>query len=878
MFAMQLPGAASARNPALEDCMPHLVIVESPAKARTINKFLGKDYVVKASVGHIRDLPEKRLAVDIENGFTPEYEISSGKTKVVKELQDEAKRCDTVFLAPDPDREGEAIAWHLQEVLKKQVKDPARFRRVTYNQITKEAIRKAFNEPRQIDQAKVDAQQARRVLDRLVGYQVSPLVWRTIRGGSSAGRVQTVALRLLVEREKEIRAFVPEAYWLIGAQAAKRVAPKDPFAVHLLKLNGEKPEIKSRELADRVVADLKGRSLRVAALQRKQTQRRPPPPFITSTLQQAASSQLGLPPKRTMGLAQKLYEGRDLGQGPVGLITYMRTDSVALAPEAIGAIRTLIGEAYGPDFLPEQANLYKSRESAQGAHEAIRPTDIRLTPDEVKHALDPAELKLYALIWKRTVASQMTPARINQLQVDFDAPKDDVSPGSFDFLFRANASEIAFPGYMKVLGLDEKKDDETELPPLSEGERLDVLDWLCEEKQTQPPNRFSEAALIKALEENGVGRPSTYASIITTLYDRKYAENEKRSIRPTELGIKVCDYLVGHLNNLFDVGFTAQMEEKLDQIERGEVDWSGMLREFHHSLEGWIAGAKGPPASAETITPLLDLLGAVREWAPPSGQGRRKYSDEKFVQEVRAALESGQKPVSQRQLENLRKIVCRYRPQIPGLTDEKARELGLDALLASEAERNLPPDPVSIEKLQALGGVTTWAEPRTFGKRTYDDQAFVASLREQVEGGRRLSEAQAGVLDRILLKYTGQIPDFAERALAWGMAAQLEQAEDHESGPLLTLLRQVTTFDPPVKRGKREWSDAEFFQSLANQFDRKKSLSPKQRAALKKMAARYAAQIPDYAERQPELGLPPPRKARGAAKDRAGEGVEEVGA
>ena len=847
--------------------MPHLVIVESPAKAKTINKFLGKEYVVKASVGHIRDLPEGRLAVDVDKGFEPEYEVSTGKSKVVKELQEYAKTCDRIYLAPDPDREGEAIAWHLQEVLKKQVKDPARFLRVTYNQITKEAITRAFQEPRKLDQPKVDAQQARRVLDRLVGYQVSPLVWRTIRGGSSAGRVQTVALRLIVEREKEIRAFVPEAYWLVGAQAAKRVDPKDPFDVALVKLNGEKPEIKSRELADRIVADLANRALRVAAINRKQVQRRAPPPFITSTLQQAASSQLGFAPSRTMGLAQKLYEGKDLGSGPVGLITYMRTDSVSLAPEALTAIRGFIKDEFGDAFLPEHANIYKSRESSQGAHEAIRPTDVRVTPDQVRSILDPNELKVYTLIWKRSVASQMTPARINQLQVDLDAPRSTAAPAgeSFDFLFRANASEVAFPGYMKVLGFDEKKEDEGTLPPLVEGENLDVVQWLCDEKQTQPPNRYSEASLIKALEENGVGRPSTYASIVTTLYARKYADNEKRSIRPTEVGIKVCDYLVGHLKDLFDVGFTAQMEEKLDLVEKGEVEWRGMLAEFYGNLGTWIANAKGPPATAENLNPLLDLLTAVKEWAPPSGKGKRKYSDEKFVQEIRDALAKGEKPVTQRQLENLRKIVCRYRAQIPALTDEKAKETGLDVIMVAEAERNLPPDPVSVEKLHAFAAVTHWAEARQVGKKTYDDRKFIESLREQVDAGRRLSPPQAGVLDRILLKYTAQIPDFETRSASWGMVIE-PQAPDHESAPLLELMRTVTAFDPPVKRGKREWSDEEFFKSLSSQFERKKSLSPKQRGALKKMAARYAAQIPSYLEQQEALGLPPPRKPKAAKK------------
>jgi DNA topoisomerase-1 len=866
--------------------MPHLVIVESPAKAKTINKFLGKDYVVKASIGHIRDLPQDRLAVDVEKDFEPEYVVSEGKTKVVKELQQEAKECDLVYLAPDPDREGEAIAWHLKEVLKKQVKDPQRFLRVTYNEITKEAILKAFSQPRQIDQKKVDAQQARRVLDRLVGYQVSPLLWRTVRGGSSAGRVQTVALRIICEREKEILNFKPETYWVVGAKAAKQVAPKDPFQVNLVRLNGEKPDIKNRELSERVLAELKRRHLRVAQIQRKQVQRRAPPPFITSSLQQAASSQLGYSPSRTMGLAQKLYEGVDLGSGPVGLITYMRTDSVSLAAEAVGSIRAFVKDHFGDAFLPEHAPVYKSRESSQGAHEAVRVTDVRRTPDEIGSRLDPSELKLYTLIWKRTVASQMSPARINQLQVDIDATAAGANPSgeSFEFLFRANSSEIAFPGFMKVLGTDEKKDDEVALPPLAEGENLDVLEWLCDEKQTQPPNRYSEAALIKAMEENGVGRPSTYASIVSTLYARKYADNEKRSIRPTATGMKVCDYLVQHLNTLFDVGFTAQMEEKLDLVEAGGVEWHSMLAEFYTNLGGWIAAAKGPPASAEQLDPLLGLLDVVREWAPAtSGKGKRKYSDEKFVQDIRKAMAEAKKPVSQRQLENLRKIVCRYRGQIPALDDARMAELGLDVVMASEAERNAPPEPVMVEKLRAFDAVTTWAEPRQFGKKTYDDKKFIGSLREQVEGGRRLSPMQAAVLDRILGKYANQIPDFQAKAPEWGLNAA-EAGEDKESGPLLELMANVKEFAAPVKRGKKTWSDEEFFKSLSSQFSTRKSLSPKQRMALKKMAARYSAQIPGYEEKQEAMNLLPPKAAGGGGggrgkrgkKPRIDDGAEET--
>lgn len=840
----------------------HLVIVESPAKAKTINKFLGSSYVVKASMGHVRDLPNSKLGVDPEKDFAPQYVNSRDKSKVIKELKEAAKKCGDVILAPDPDREGEAIAWHLRELLKKEVKEDERFSRVTYNQITKPAIQKAFSEPGRLDMHKVDAQQARRVLDRLVGYQVSPLLWRRIRGGSSAGRVQTVALRLVCEREKEILAFVPETYWVFGAKAAKQSDPRDPFEVRLARLDGGKGEITDAEVAASLLDTLEGRSLTVVSVQTKQTQRRPQPPFITSTLQQAASSAYGFQPNRTMSLAQRLYEGVDLGRGEdaTGLITYMRTDSVHLAPEAIEETRACVANTFGPEYLPEKPNFYRSRGAAQEAHEAIRPTDMRVTPELLRGSIDEAEWKLYSLIWKRTLACQMAPARVEQVTVEF-------TPGveGREILFRGNASKILFPGYMAAWGrgLDEEDEEsESVLPPLSEGETVQVLDWLKEEKQTQPPKRFSEAALIKALEENGVGRPSTYASIVSTLYTREYVEREARSLRPTPTGMEVNNFLVERLPSLFEVDFTARMEEQLDEIEEGKVHWTEMMREFYERLNTWIEEAKHHKIDRGELETLLNLAAEVKTFNPPAKRGKKTYCDETFAREIREALENNEE-VTDRQMDNLRKIVARYNRQIPTLDADKAKELGLEELIAREAEASRPPRESTLLKFKMLEDVE-FEPPRTVGKRTYDDSEFAASLREQVEGGKRLTDNQVTYLDRLVLRYAAQIPDFESRAKEAGLSAEVE--EDHESGPLLELLANVKTFKEPVTRGKKTWDDAEFAESLAQQYKAKKQLSPRQRSALKRLLGTYHEQIPGYAEKRESLGLPDPNAPRKGKK------------
>ncbi len=610
-----------------------MVIVESPAKAKTINKILGRDYVVKSSMGHVRDLPIKNLGVDIKDSFKPKYVLVKTRQKVVDELKKTAAKCDSIYLAPDPDREGEAIAWHLKTILD-DGKESKKFLRVQYNEITPAAVRKAFENPGTIDQKRVDAQQARRILDRIVGYMVSPVLWRRIRRGLSAGRVQSVALRLVCEREKEISDFKPEEYWLLGARVRKLVEPLDPFRIRLVKIEGNKAEVKSGEQAESIKQDLEGRSLKVVEIVTKEISKRAGPPFITSSLQQAASSVCGYEPKRTMSIAQKLYEGVDLGEGPVGLITYMRTDSFFIAQDAIQACRTFIGEKYGAEYLPEKPNYFKSRGNAQEAHEAIRPTDVMRTPDSLAHKLDPMELKVYRLIWQRFVSSQMVPARIEQKTAKVEAVP--VEQKITSYLFHASSSEIKFPGYMKVTGADIYKQSEKEngsegedldhMPPLSEGEMLECLEWLMDRKETQPPARYSEASLIKALEEDGVGRPSTYASIISTLHARKYVLREKRSLAPTELGLAVNDLLVTNLGELFNVEFTALMEESLDKVEEGSVDWRKMLAEFYGKFEGWMQKVKEPPADQNAVKHVLKSMESISRWAPEVTRGKRTYT------------------------------------------------------------------------------------------------------------------------------------------------------------------------------------------------------------------------------------------------------------
>ena len=568
-----------------------LVVVESPAKAKTINKFLGQNYIVRSSVGHIRDLPAKKLAVDVQNGFTPEYITIRGKAKIIKEIQAEAKKTEAIYLAADPDREGEAICWHIAETLK-NVKKP--IYRVTYNEITASAILAAMENPGQIDQHLVDSQQARRVLDRLVGYQISPILWRNVKPGLSAGRVQSVAVRLICEREAEIETFIPQEYWTITANLIGK--NPQPFDAKLLQIGPEKGSISTYGFpidgarAEAIVENAKTKPFIVKDIKRQERKRRPVPPFITSTLQQEAARKLRFTAKRTMSVAQKLYEGLNLGAtGAVGLITYMRTDSTRIADEALREARGYIKKNYGTDYLPKSAVRYKSKGGAQDAHEAIRPTSVERTPQSLKPYLSPEQHRLYDLIWKRFVASQMNPAILDVTTIDISAEQ---------YLFRATGSILKFDGFMRLYleGSDDSntesnRNDETDviLPVLEIGERLDLRKLTHKQHYTQPPPRYTEATLVKALEEKGIGRPSTYAAIISTIQGREYVVKEKGRFQPTDIGKLVNQLLIKGFPEILDTQFTAKMEDQLDAIAEGKSDWVGVLSAFYepftHALE-----------------------------------------------------------------------------------------------------------------------------------------------------------------------------------------------------------------------------------------------------------------------------------------------------
>ena len=577
----------------------NLVIVESPAKSKTLNRFLGKNYDILSTVGHIVDLPKSKLGVDTENDFTPEYRVIKGKEKVIAELKKAARKADTVFLAPDPDREGEAIAWHVANKLKGS---KAELVRVTFNEITKTAVNEAMKHPRSIDLNLVNAQQARRVLDRLVGYNVSPFLWKTVARNLSAGRVQSVALRLVCEREAEIENFVEQEYWQIKAILANHA--NDQFYAQLVRINGRTVvkageetknsiTIQSKDEADEIEKGLRKESYTVSEIKKSKKVRRPAPPFITSSLQQEAAKVYGFSPKQTMMTAQKLYEGVEMGkEGPVGLITYMRTDSTRVAEEAIRSVRNLIGESYGDKYLPEKPNRTAKRKGAQDAHEAIRPTDCFRSPDKVKKYLTPQQLKLYTLIWKRFVASQMANAV-------YDAETVNIEAGIYQL--RASAQKLVFDGFLKLYH-EEKETDENGngngnglemLPDLDEGENLKLIDIQPNQSFTKPPARYSEAMLVKPLEADGIGRPSPYATIISTLKDRKYVQLETKKLFPTDLGKAVNKILVEHFPDLFNVAFTANMEKELDLVEEGTDDWVKVIRDFYEPFQATMKEVKG---------------------------------------------------------------------------------------------------------------------------------------------------------------------------------------------------------------------------------------------------------------------------------------------
>lgn len=551
--------------------MSDLVIVESPAKAKTIQKYLGPGYEVIASMGHVRDLPKSKMGVDTENDFQPQYIDMKGKEDVIRELKKRAKKCDRVFLATDPDREGEAISWHIAQMLKL---DMEANNRVAFNEITKSGVKNGMNNPHKIDVDLVNAQQARRILDRLVGYELSPFLWKKVKRGLSAGRVQSVAVRLVVDREEEIRRFVPKEYWSIDA---KFIAPgsRKVFDASLALVDGKKFEIADKTAADELLSRLENAEYSVKSVRKRVTKKQPAPPFITSTLQQEASKKLGFSAKRTMKAAQELYEGVDVqGVGAVGLITYMRTDSLRISDEAKAAAADYIRTVYGEKYLPDAPRNYKSKNNAQDAHEAIRPSTSELTPERVKSSLTSDQFKLYKLIWERFIASQMANALLDTVSVDIEAN---------DCIFRASGYSVKFDGFMVlyVETVDNGEENKKMLPELAAGDKLKLKSIGGNQHFTQPPARYTEASLIKALEENGIGRPSTYAPTITTITARRYVEHEGKTLKPTNLGEVITELMKDHFRKIVDAKFTADMENNLDDVEHGTKNWVSTLHEFY---------------------------------------------------------------------------------------------------------------------------------------------------------------------------------------------------------------------------------------------------------------------------------------------------------
>jgi DNA topoisomerase I len=695
---------------------------------------------------------------------------------------------------------------------------------------------------------RVDAQQARRILDRLVGYKVSPLLWKYIQCANnrtlSAGRVQSVALRLIVERQREIDAFKPETFYMLGVEAKKRTGKDDPFVAKLSRYDGEKPNIKNRQAADNMLLDLSDAALEVVDLKSQPKTRHALPPFTTSTLQQAASSVLGFSPGKTMKLAQSLYEQ--------GYITYMRTDSVNVSDQARAAAKEYIVSEYGKDYYPEKPNFFKSKESSQGAHEAIRPTDVATVP--AKFGLDSPEQRLYGLIWSRFVASQMSDARTTFRTVSLEPRKTLIA---HSYVFTASATAIDFDGFLKVTKMslrkrkvsseeetDEDSDEIASLPNLAVGETLDAVRWLADEKQTKGPTYYSEASLIKALEENGVGRPSTYAQTIETLKLREYAKVEKRRLVPLERGMLVSDWLTKKLDSLFSVGYTAEMEAELDKVEENGEPMDSMLSEFYAKFLTDIAACAEPAPEMAKFEEVFALLAQVRDWKEPKKVGRRIYDDKAFVDSVRKQADEGERPLSAKQLEYLVRMALLYSDQIPGV-EKKLKELGLAGNAVVRGEK-ADPEVVKycFDLMDRIGGMMK--------------NPFLKSLREQVEHGRGLSPKQLSILARAVGENSGTLPDceeVREKLSEYVPGGFTTMPSDPAVPELLAIMKNVKTWREPLKRGRRNYDDKVFVESLSAQFLRRHSLSPRQTMALKRVVVAYRDQIPDFEEKADALGL-----------------------
>ncbi len=804
-----------------------LLIVESPSKAKKISGYVGAGIKVMASVGHIRDLPNFVMGVNVSDNFTPTYVIPQDKKKVVTDLRKAAEKVDTVYLASDPDREGESIAWHLYEILK-NVPGERKYYRIRYNEVTKPAVLKALAEPTQIDQNLVDAQQARRIEDRLSGFKISKVISNVVAGAKSAGRVQSVALRLIVDRERAVQAFRTTPYWLIHAKLEKYNCS---FAARLAQIDGQVPRfmafdkevkgISSKVQADAYMADLSGRDVSVTDVTKKLLTRRPQAPFITSTLQQAAATYLGYSPDQTMRLAQALYEN--------GYITYMRTDGFTVSSTVRASVEAEITRLFGKECVPSTPNFYGNKvKNAQEAHEPIRPTDVSQC---VLEGVEPQQAKLYDLIWKRFVASQMTAAKIERTTLTFEPTQP--PPTQHNYRLTASTQRTVFKGFLNVWSFTkaeplEEEDEVAMLPILSEGDVVRCTRWECEEKETQPPARYNEASLVRALEENGIGRPSTYAATVQTLVARKYVtSNRNHVLTPTEVGIAATDYLVAEMPDFVNVEFTAQMEDALDKVADGSLNWIDKVRDFYGKLTDWLA------SDNENIAPLLQMLSEVKEWKEPTinKSGKVAWDDKSFVEEMRDHLSQGEK-LSKTQYMTLVKVAIAYRDQLPQL----------EALIGPL------PDMVDKQEVEALFAVLNDRELNGW------ETKFTASLKQQFAQKGNLSPKQIALLRRIAKpEEDGDRPD--------------NEAPARE---LLNLFSTVTTWKEPTKRGRKVYDDRDFVQSLAEQLDDKHFLSEKQFDALKRVVRSYREQIPSYPTIAEKFGIkaPAPRTGRKPATKR----------
>ena len=881
--------------------MSKLVIVESPAKARTVGKILGPGYKVVASVGHIRDLPEKKEGIRREvlpDGtlrFTPDYVVPENKEHVVQELVQEAKKADEIILASDPDREGEAIAWHLQDELSKRLAPASKpFSRVEYHEITKRAVLAAIEAPHEIDRPRVDAQQARRCIDRYLGWRLSPRVARAVKGATAAGRVQSVALRLVCDREREVRAFVPSPYWEFDAFVAKNASgTAAPFRVRLRKLDGAKADVRDAETAARVESFLRGARASVSDVSRKNAKKRPGPPFKTSTMQQAASNALGYSPERTMGLAQHLYEA--------GLITYMRTAGTEIAPEARAEAAAWVTAAFGAEFA--DPHDYRNPALKNSGHECIRPTDPSLTPERVTVSGQDADAqkRLYALVWQRFVSSQMVPAEFEVTTVEVAARAAAPVPGGFSEAgLSASASRLLFPGFLKLRGAEavskadapdadgaEGDDALSELPPLEPGEALAVADVRSERKETKPPPRFNEASLVHEMETLGIGRPSTYASTIKTIKDRGYVKSDRKVLTPTQTGEETCDYLVRKFPEMMNVGYTAAMEEKLDDVQdpATATDWQDVLGDFYRKLaDEWIPGAIDW-ADPARVADLLDAFRGVTAWHEPSAARGRTYDDRKFVQDIAWDVMGVPRPkardrkpdapfaferpapavlaaakVTKPQFLALARTLLRYRGELPG-ADAAVRAAGLGELLVDDAAK--PSDSPAARMVALLDRYG--ADPNRAD--------FFASLSKQIREGRALSSKQQFWLGRIFLDSRDRVPpeEFAAVCAEAGLEAKpVEKVDPEKAGRVIAALSRVSQWaDPaPGRRGRKGFDDKEFFASVSAQFGARGVLTPPQMRVLDRMLLRYKDQIPEAAQIVADYGIEakPRRRRRAAAK------------